>query len=57
MTDGSVPEYDWWPDGATVGRVRACNCDWCTALIEKLDAAHGEQPATDEGDLSLEAFA
>ena len=55
-----VPEYEWWPDGATEQRVRECNCDWCAALVAELDdtraAESGDAPATDDGDLSLEAF-
>lgn len=51
-----VPEYPWWPDGATEANVRACNCDDCAALAGRLDAVRGEGPATEAGDAALQAF-
>lgn len=59
MTDPD--DYAFWPDGASEELVRECNCEWCAALIEELEraraTAEGDEPATDDGDLSLEAFA
>lgn len=50
-----------WPAGADEQLVRECNCGTCGELITRLDraraAAEGDAPATDDGDLSLEAFA
>jgi hypothetical protein len=59
-TNGTVPEYSWWPDGARESYVRDCDCDWCDELEAELNrqraAASGEEPATDDGDASLAAF-
>ena len=63
MTDqyGDEIHRPWWPPGASEQLVRECNCDTCAELIERLEheraAAEGDTPATDDGDLSLEAFA
>jgi len=55
-----IPDREWWPNGATERVVRECNCKWCTALAAKLDEQRaierGDAPATDDGDLLLEAF-
>lgn len=56
----TAPEYEWWPDGATETYVRECNCAFCGELIERLEHERTDtdstDPATDDGDLSLEAF-
>lgn len=62
-TDQSGDEIDrsWWPSGASEQLARECNCDYCTQLVDKLDseraARGGDEPATDDGDMSLHAFA
>ena len=53
----TVPQYAWWPDGATEANVRACNCDACAALVRQLEAVRGDGPATEAGDAALQAFA
>lgn len=57
----TTPDRAWWPDGARESLVRECDCDWCNDLIARLeherDAEQGNAPATEGGDLSLEAFA
>jgi len=55
------PDYNWWPTGASEQLVRECNCEYCTRLADKLDAERnardGDEPATDDGDMSLHAYA
>ncbi len=57
----TTPDRPWWPDGALESLVRECDCDWCNHLIARLEheraAEQGNAPATEDGDLSLEAFA
>lgn len=57
----TTPDRPWWPDGARESLVRECGCDWCNELIARLEheraAEQGNAPATEDGDLSLEAFA
>ena len=61
QSGGGTPDYSWWPAGASEQLVRGCNCDYCARLADKLDAERsardGEEPATDDGDMSLHAYA
>lgn len=58
---GDEIEYAWWPSGVDEQLVRECNCGYCSRLADRLDheraAERGDRPATDDGDLSLHAFA
>ena len=61
QSEGGTPDYSWWPVGASEQLVRGCNCDYCARLADKLDAERsardGEEPTTDDGDMSLHAYA
>ena len=63
MTDQHGDEIirPYWPAGASERLVRECNCGYCSQLIEQLDhdraAEQGDTPATDDGDMSLHAYA
>ena len=58
--DGEI-NRPYWPAGASERLVRECNCGYCSQLIEQLDhdraAEQGDTPATDDGDMSLHAYA
>ncbi|MFC6770321.1 hypothetical protein ACFQDD_02065 [Halorubrum pallidum] len=41
MSDGDVPEFDWWPTGAKVRYVWECNCDYCRWLFDRLKSNAG----------------
>lgn len=41
MSDGDVPEFDWWPTGAKVRYVWECNCDYCRWLFNRLKSNAG----------------
>lgn len=53
MSDAMPP---WWPDGAREDLVRACNCEWCAALVEQLEDERAGV-AVDGDHASLRAFA
>lgn len=46
----------WWPNGADETKVRDCNCDYCTELIEALEQHQNGVAVTGE-DATLSRYA